>query len=37
VFAAGLLTGHEQAGFDDAMAAAMAGHAELRKIKPFWR
>jgi inorganic triphosphatase YgiF len=36
-FAAGLLTGHEDARLDAAMAAATAAYAELVKIKPFWK
>jgi triphosphatase len=36
-FAAGLLTGREDARLDAAMAAATAAHAELAKVKPFWR
>lgn len=37
VFAAGLLTGREDARFDEAMAAASTAYEELAKIKPFWR
>jgi hypothetical protein len=36
-FAAGLLTGREDAGLDAAVAAAVKGYAELARIKPFWR
>jgi len=35
-FAAGLLTGREDARLDTAMAAAVQAHAELAKVKPFW-
>jgi triphosphatase len=35
-FAAGLLTGREEARLDTAMAAATAAYAELAKVKPFW-
>ena len=35
-FAAGLLTGREDARLDTAMAAATAAYAELAKVKPFW-
>ena len=36
-FAAGLLTGREDARRDAAMAAAIQAYAELAKVKPFWR
>ena len=36
-FAAGLLTGREDARLDAAMAAATAAYAEWAKVKPFWR
>jgi CHAD domain-containing protein len=36
-FAAGLLTGREDAQRDAAMAAAAAAGAALAKVKPFWR
>jgi inorganic triphosphatase YgiF len=36
-FAAGLLTGREDARRDAAMAAAIEAYAELAKVKPFWR
>jgi inorganic triphosphatase YgiF len=36
-FAAGLLTGREDARLDAAMAAATAAYAELAKVKRFWR
>jgi inorganic triphosphatase YgiF len=36
-FAAGLLTGREDARLDAAFAAATAGYAELAKLRPFWR
>ena len=36
-FAAGLLTGREDARLDAAMAAAVEAHAKLAKAKPFWR
>jgi len=36
-FAAGLLTGREDARVDSAMAAATEAYADLAKIKPFWR
>jgi triphosphatase len=35
-FAAGLLTGREDASLDAAMAAATEGYAKLAEIKPFW-
>ena len=35
-FAAGLLTGREDARIDAAMAAAMQAYADLAKVKPFW-
>lgn len=37
VFAAGLLTGREDARIEPAMTAAMTAYAELSKVKPFWR
>ena len=37
VFAAGLLTGREDARKDAAMNAATQAHAGLTKVKPFWR
>jgi triphosphatase len=36
VFAAGLLTGREDARFDAAMTAATDGYQALVKVKPFW-
>lgn len=36
-FAAGLLTGREDAGLDAAMAAATEGYAAFVEIKPFWQ
>src|SRR5262249_55369768 len=36
-FAAGLLTGHEDARLDAVMENATHAHAALAKIKPFWR
>ena len=36
-FAAGLLTGREDARLDAAMAAATAAYAEWAKVKRFWR
>jgi triphosphatase len=36
-FAAGLLTGREDARLDAAMAAATEGYERLVKVKPFWR
>jgi hypothetical protein len=36
-FAAGLLTGREDARIETAMAAATEAYADLSKIKPFWR
>jgi CHAD domain-containing protein len=36
-FAAGVLTGREDARLDAAMAAATDAYAELAKLKPFWR
>jgi inorganic triphosphatase YgiF len=36
-FAAGLLTGREDARIESAMTAAMAAYADLSKVKPFWR
>jgi hypothetical protein len=35
-FAAGLLTGREEASLDAAMAAATVGYAAFAEIKPFW-
>ena len=35
-FAAGLLTGREDARIDAAMAAATQAYADLAKVKPFW-
>ena len=37
VFAAGLLTGREDARTDAAMTAATEAYADLAKVKPFWR
>jgi triphosphatase len=37
VFAAGLLSGREDARTDKAMAAATRAYAELAETKPFWR
>ena len=37
IFAAGLLTGRENARTEAAMAAATKAHEELTKVKPFWR
>jgi hypothetical protein len=37
VFAAGLLTGREDARIEPAMTAAMNAYADLAKVKPFWR
>ncbi len=37
VFAAGLLTGREDARAEAAMKTATKAYAELAKIKPFWR
>jgi CHAD domain-containing protein len=37
VFAAGLLTGREEARESEAMEAAIQGHGKLVKVKPFWR
>jgi CHAD domain-containing protein len=36
-FAAGLLTGREEARESEAMRAAIQGHAQLVRVKPFWR
>jgi triphosphatase len=36
-FAAGLLTGREDARLDTVLASASEAHAALAKIKPFWR
>ena len=36
-FAAGVLTGREDARLDTAMAAATEAYAELVTVKPFWR
>ena len=37
VFAAGLLTGREDARMDAAMTTATDAYADLAKVKPFWR
>jgi CHAD domain-containing protein len=37
VFAAGLLTGREDARIEPAMTAAIEAYADLAKVKPFWR
>jgi inorganic triphosphatase YgiF len=37
IFAAGLLTGREDARMEDAMKAATSAYADLVKVKPFWR
>jgi hypothetical protein len=37
VFAAGLLTGREDARMEAAMMATMEAYADLVKVKPFWR
>jgi triphosphatase len=37
IFAAGLLTGRENARTEAAMAAAAKAYEELAKVKPFWR
>jgi triphosphatase len=37
IFAAGLLTGRENARTGAAMTAATKAHEELTKVKPFWR
>jgi CHAD domain-containing protein len=37
VFAAGLLTGREDARLDAAMTAATEAYTDLAKVKPFWR
>ena len=37
VFAAGLLTGREDARMEVAMTATTEAYADLVKIKPFWR
>ena len=37
VFAAGLLTGREDARIEPAITAAMVAYADLAKVKPFWR
>jgi triphosphatase len=37
VFAAGLLTGREDARLEAAMTAATEAYADLVKVKPFWR
>jgi hypothetical protein len=37
VFAAGLLTGREDARKDAAMKAATEAYTDLAKVKPFWR
>ena len=36
-FAAGLLTGREDARLDLAMAAGIDAQAKLARLKPFWR
>jgi hypothetical protein len=36
-FAAGLLTGREDARVEAAMTAATDAYADLRRIKPFWQ
>jgi triphosphatase len=36
-FAAGVLTGREDARLDTVLPAATAAHAALAKVKPFWR
>jgi hypothetical protein len=36
-FAAGLLTGREDARIEAAMTAATEAYADLTKVKPFWR
>ena len=37
IFAAGLLTGRENARTEAAMAAATKAYEGLTKVKPFWR
>jgi triphosphatase len=37
IFAAGLLTGREDARIESAMTAAMQAYADLAEAKPFWR
>ena len=37
VFAAGLLTGREDARADSALMAAVKAYTDLAKVKPFWR
>ena len=37
VFAAGLLTGREEARMEDAMKNATEAYADLAEVKPFWR
>jgi hypothetical protein len=37
VFAAGLLTGREDARIETAMMSATEAFADLPKVKPFWR
>ena len=37
VFAAGLLTGREDARMEAAMTAATEAYADLVKVRPFWR
>jgi len=37
VFAAGLLTGHEEARFKPLLAAAEHAYRDFRKLKPYWR
>jgi triphosphatase len=36
-FAAGLLTGREEARENEAMSAAIEGYTKLAKVRPFWR
>jgi CHAD domain-containing protein len=36
VFAAGLLTGHEEARFKPLLAAAEDAYRDFRKLKPYW-
>jgi triphosphatase len=37
IFAAGLLTGREDARIESAVATAIEAYADLAKVKPFWR
>ena len=37
VFAAGLLTGHEEARFKPLLVAAEHAYRDFRKLKPYWR